>query len=46
MYSLESKCIMAEPEDVKEIIPILEGQMVKKADKISVLRYMCLYSAT
>lgn len=46
MYSLEGKCIMAEPEDLKEILPIIEGQMVKKYDKLTVLRAMCLYSAT
>ena len=29
LYSLEGKCIMADPQDIKEIYPILEAQMTK-----------------
>lgn len=47
LVSLEIKLNMADPTDLKDaIIPVLEAQMTKGNDKLSILRYMCLFSTT
>ena len=46
LYQLEGVCINADPADLKDVVPVLESQMTKGSDKLSILRYMCLYSTT
>jgi len=44
IYGLEGECIMG--DEIKQIVNKLEGKMVKKCNKMKILRAMSLFSVT